>query len=305
MPKDFLKLSDHTPEDIRWLVEETLRTKRAGRSEKPLAGKSLGMIFTKSSTRTRIGFEVGMYQLGGYATTLRPDEIQLTRGESLRDTAQVLSRFLDGLVVRTYSQEELEELAAHATIPIINALTDKYHPCQAIADYATMLEVKGTLKGLKVAYIGDGNNVANSLLMGGAMLGVDVALATPKNYAPPQDVLKTAAGFAAQSGARIDLTENPLNAARHANFVYTDVWVSMGQEGEENIRRKEFKGFIIDDALMKEAKPDCKAMHCLPAHRGEEISASVMDGPASIVFDQAENKMHAQKAILKKFLGGK
>jgi ornithine carbamoyltransferase len=303
MPKDFLKLSDHTPETIQRLVEETLRLKRVGGSEKPLAGKAIGLIFTKSSTRTRTAFEVGMYQLGGYAILLRPDEIQITRGESLHDTARVMSRYLDGLVVRTYSHDEMEELALHASIPVINALTDKYHPCQAIADYATLLEVKGKLKGLKLAYIGDGNNVANSLLIGGAMLGVNVTIAAPKDYMPPKDVIAAAVSYADKSGARIDITENPQSAAKGADALYTDVWVSMGQEAETKRRQKDFAGFIVDDRLLGAAKPDCKVLHCLPAHRGEEISASVIDGPASVVFDQAENKLHAQKAILKMCLG--
>jgi len=303
MPKDFLKLSDHTPETIQRLVEETLRLKRVGRGEKPLAGKAIGLIFTKSSTRTRTAFEVGMYQLGGYAILLRPDEIQITRGESLHDTARVMSRYLDGLVVRTYSHDEMEELALHASIPVINALTDKYHPCQAIADYATLLEVKGKLKGLKLAYIGDGNNVANSLLIGGAMLGVNVTIAAPKDYMPPKDVIDAAVSYADKSGARIDITENPQSAAKGADALYTDVWVSMGQEAETKRRQKDFAGFIVDDRLLGAAKPDCKVLHCLPAHRGEEISASVIDGPASVVFDQAENKLHAQKAILKMCLG--
>ncbi len=303
MRKNFLKLSDHTPKAVLQLVEETLRLKGVGRGEKPLAGKSIGLIFAKSSTRTRTAFEVGMFQMGGYAILLRPDEIQLTRGESLHDTAKVMSRYLDGLVVRTYSHEELEELALHSSIPVINALTDKYHPCQAIADYATLLEVKGKLKGLKLAYIGDGNNVANSLFIGGAMLGVDVTLATPKNYMPPQDVIDTAIAIANETGARLNITENPQNAAKGADALYTDVWVSMGQEAEAKLRQEEFKGFIIDDRLLGLAKPDCKVLHCLPAHRGEEISASVIDGPASVVFDQAENKLHAQKAILKMCLG--
>jgi ornithine carbamoyltransferase len=303
VPKHFLKLSDHSPETLLKLVKEAVRLKRKGDKGKPLNGKTVALFFEKSSTRTRVAFQTGVFQMGGYSMMLRSDEIQLGRGESVRDTAKVLSRYLDAIVIRTYKHEQVEEFAGYSSIPVINALTDKYHPCQAVADFATLLDVKGGLDGLKIAYIGDGNNVANSLLTGAAMLGVDIALATPTKYRPAEDVLDLARVFTRKSGSRITLTTSPEEAAAGADALYTDVWVSMGQESEVKKRRRDFAGFIIDAGLLKRAKRDCKVMHCLPAHRGEEISAEVMDGPASIVFDQAEYKLHAQKAILKMCVG--
>ncbi|MBI5637921.1 MAG: ornithine carbamoyltransferase [Nitrospinae bacterium] len=303
MHKDFLKLSDHTPETVRHLVNEAVKMKKKPDGKKPLTGKTIGLIFTKSSTRTRTAFEAGMYQLGGHVVNLRPDEIQLTRGETHHDTAKVMSRYLDGLVVRTFAQDDVEALAQYASIPVINALTDKYHPCQAIADYATLLDNKKTLKGLTLAYIGDGNNVAHSLILGGALLGVSVAVATPKNYRPAEDVWKTALDIAKKTGAKLTLTGKPAEAAKNADALYTDVWVSMGQEAETKKRRNDFAGYIIDQALLKKAASGCIVMHCLPAHRGEEIAADVIDGPQSVVFDQAEYKLHAQKAVLKLFVG--
>ena len=305
MRKDFLKLSDHTPETIRHLVNDAVRMKKKPDAKNPLAGKVIGLIFTKSSTRTRTAFEAGMYQLGGQVVNLRPDEIQLTRGETLHDTAKVMSRYLDGLVVRTFAQDDVEALAQYASIPVINALTDKYHPCQAIADFATLLAHRKTLKGQTLAYIGDGNNVAHSLILGGAILGVSIAVATPKNYRPTSDVWRAALEIAKKTGAKLTLTDKPAEAAQKADALYTDVWVSMGQEAETKKRRKDFAGYIIDKALLKKAAPDCIVMHCLPAHRGEEIAAEVIDGPQSVVFDQAEFKLHAQKAVLKLFVGDK
>ena len=303
MSTNFLKLSDFSSNDLIKLIAETLRLKKAGAEEKPLEGKSIGMIFTKSSTRTRIGFELGMYQLGGYALQLRSDEIQLGRGESLEDTAKIMSRYLDGLVIRTDEHKTVEALANAASIPIINALTDKYHPCQAVADYATLIENKKTLKNIKLAYVGDGNNVAHSLLTGAALLGIEICIASPEGYEPDKDVFAIAEKIGGATGAQLTITNDPKEAANKADAVYTDVWVSMGQESEAVSRREAFKGYYVDDALMKLAKPDCVVMHCLPAHRGEEIAASVIDGPQSIVFDQAENKLHAQKAVLKMVLG--
>lgn len=304
MSADFLKLSDCGSNDLQHLIKETLRLKNTTSDEKPLKGKSIGMIFTKSSTRTRIGFELGMYQLGGYAMQLRSDEIQLGRGESLEDTAKIMSRYLDGLTVRTDEHKMVEDLAEAASIPIINALTDKYHPCQAVADYATLLEHKKSLENIKLAYVGDGNNVAHSLITGAALLGIEACIASPEGYGPDSDVIATAREIGGATGAKLTLTDDPKVAADSADAVYTDVWVSMGQENEAVSRREAFNGYYIDDNLMKLAKKDCVAMHCLPAHRGEEIAASVIDGPQSIVFDQAENKLHAQKAILKMVLGG-
>ena len=304
MPTNFLKLSDFNSNDMKRLIKDTLLLKMKDSKEKPLAGKSIGMIFTKSSTRTRIGFELGMYQLGGYALQLRSDEIQLGRGESLEDTAKIISRYLDGLVIRTDEHKMVEDLAEAASIPVINALTDMYHPCQAVADYATLVENKKTLKNIKLAYIGDGNNVAHSLITGAALLGIEICVATPEGYGPHKDVVAKAEEIGSTTGAQLTLTNDPKEAANEADAVYTDVWVSMGQESEAVSRREAFNGYYVDDSLMKLAKPDCVVMHCLPAHRGEEIAASVIDGPQSIVFDQAENKLHAQKAILKMVLGG-
>jgi len=304
MPRNFLTLENFSAEELRKLLEETLRLKNGSASEKPLAGKTIGMIFTKSSTRTRTGFEVGMYQLGGYAMLLRPDEIQLGRGESLADTAKIMSRYLDGMVVRTYEQGDLEELAEHAGIPVINALTNMCNPCQAVADYATLLEKKGSLKNIKLAYVGDGNNVAHSLITGGALLGVDVKVATPAGYVPGEAVVSKAKSFLQESGGSLTLFNDPEKAVEGADAIYTDVWVSMGHETEEEKRNKDFAGYIVDEKLLESAKPDCVVMHCLPAYRGREITASVLDGTQSIVLDQAENKLHAQKAILKMALGG-
>jgi ornithine carbamoyltransferase len=299
----FLKLSDHSPQTILKLVREAVRIRRKGLKGKPLNGKTVALFFEKSSTRTRVAFQTGIYQMGGFSMMLRPDEIQLGRGESHRDTAKVLSRYLDAVVIRTHKHEQLVDFAEYSSIPVINALTDEYHPCQAIADFATLLDVKGRLKGLKVGYVGDGNNVANSLLTGAAMLGVDVALATPEGYRPSDEVMALAVMFARTTGAKISLTSSPEEAAAGADALYTDVWVSMGQESEAERRKRDFAGYIVDAKLLKSAKRDCKVMHCLPAHRGEEISAEVMDGPASIIFEQAEYKLHAQKAVLKMFLG--
>ena len=302
--QDFLKLDDCSSEQLKKLIEVTLVMKRSASTEKSLQGKSIGMIFTKSSTRTRIGFELGMYQLGGYAMQLRSDEIQMGRGESLADTAKILSRYLDGLAVRVDDHAIIEELADAASIPVINALTDKYHPCQGVADYATLLETKGSLEQIKLAYVGDGNNVAHSLLIGAALLGVEATFATPVGYSLAEDVVAKAGEIMKATGAKLSFTNDPKEAADGADALYTDVWVSMGQESETAKRKEAFKRFCIDEELLKIAKPDCVVMHCLPAHRGEEITGSVMDGPQSIVFEQAENKLHAQKAILKLVLGG-
>ncbi|MBI3793545.1 MAG: ornithine carbamoyltransferase [Nitrospinae bacterium] len=304
MPEHFLKISDHSPEALLKLVQEAVRLKKKGDKSKPLAGKTVALYFAKSSTRTRVAFQAGIFQMGGFSMLLRKDELQLGRGESHHDTAKVLSRYVDALIVRTYGHEELEEFAGFSSIPVINALTDKYHPCQAVADYAVLLDKKKGLKGLRLAYVGDGNNVANSLMLGGAMLGVNVAVATPKGYAPPEDVVETARRLAKKSGVKITLTHSPEDAAKGADALYTDVWASMGHESQIKKRKKDFAGFMVDAKLLRKAKPGCSVMHCLPAHRGEEISSEVMDCPASIVFDQAEYKLHAQKAILKMCMGG-
>ncbi len=303
MPKHFLTLGDLTPAEVESLVNEALRLKKSPSDEKPLEGKSVAILFAKSSTRTRLAFEVGIYQLGGFPIFLDHATLQVGRGETLADTARVMSRYVDGLVVRTYEQSVLTELAEAASIPVINALTNSYHPTQAVADFATLLEKKGSLKGLKLAYVGDGNNVAHSLLLGGAMLGVDVHLAAPEGFEPDGAVVEKAKSFSAESGGSITITESPEEAVRSADAVYTDVWVSMGQEEETEKRRKAFGGFIVDEAKLKLAKQDCLVMHCLPAHRGEEISAGALDGKQSVVWDQAEYKLHAQKAVLKMVMG--
>ncbi len=303
MQKDFLSLEDLTPEELKGLLDETVKMKYHPAANKPLEGKSIALIFNKSSTRTRIGFEVGMFQLGGYAIMLREDETQIGRGESIYDTARVLSRYVDGLVLRTFDQKEMEEFAQAAAIPVINALTDKSHPCQAVTDYATILDKKDAIKGIRLTYIGDGNNVAHSLMMGGAMLGVDVTIVTPEKYRPDSKIVSDAKKYLKESGGKISISGNPQKAAKGADVIYTDVWASMGQEKEAKKRKKDFAGFTVDKDLLKLAKPDCLVMHCLPAKRGEEITAEVMDGTHSVVFDQAEYKLHAQKAILNMVLG--
>jgi len=303
MPKNFLRLEDHTPQTFKSLIDSTLAFKRGEDNSKPLAGKNIGLIFTKSSTRTRIAFEVGVNQLGGNAIFLSPEDIQLGRGESLADTSKVMARYLDGLVVRTFEQRDVIDIATNSGIPVINALTDKYHPCQAVADYATLLEKRGDFKHQKLAYIGDGNNVAHSLIVGGAMLGVEVSIASPKGYWADDDVVDNALQLSKESGAIITIDSDPKVATKNADAVYTDVWASMGQEDETTERKNAFEGFSVTQELIALAKDDCVIMHCLPAHRGEEIEGSVLDGEHSIVWDQAENKLHAQKAVLKMVMG--
>jgi ornithine carbamoyltransferase len=267
--------------------------------ERPLTGKTLALIFTKSSTRTRVSFEVGMVQLGGYALFLSARDMQLGRGEPIADTARVLSRYVDGIMIRTYSHEEIEELARYASVPVINGLTDLLHPCQVLADLFTVQEALGTWEGKVVAWIGDGNNVANSWLHAAGLLGFELRLACPEGYEPNREIFEWA-----KRSATVTMFEDPEEAARGAHVVNTDVWASMGQEGEADARRLAFKGFTVDEALMKAAHPDAIFLHCLPAHRGEEVTAAVMDGPQSRVFDQAENRLHVQKALLAKLMSG-
>ncbi|WP_435167077.1 ornithine carbamoyltransferase [Paenibacillus glycanilyticus] len=299
--RDFLMLLDYTPEEIRYLIDLAIDLKKkqkAGEIYQPLKGKTLGMIFEKSSTRTRVSFEVGIYQLGGQGLFLSGNDLQIGRGEPILDTAQVLSRYLDGIMIRTFAHRNVVELARGATIPVINGLTDLSHPCQALADYQTILEHKGRLEGLKLAYIGDGNNVVHSLMMGAAKLGVDISIATPEGYEPDADLLKQSIDNAKETGARIHLCRDPKEAIADADVVYSDVWASMGQESEQKERELAFANFQVNEALAKYAKKDYLFMHCLPAHRGEEVSEGVIDGPNSIIFDQAENRLHAQKAIM-------
>jgi ornithine carbamoyltransferase len=271
---------------------------RSGVSHRVLEGKSLGMIFKKASTRTRVSFEVGIWQLGGYGLFLSAGDIQMSRGESVSDTAEVLSRYLDGIMIRTYSHDEVVQLAASASVPVINGLTDLLHPCQALADLFTAFEKRGNLSGLKLAFIGDGNNVAHSLLLAASKLGVSVSVASPPGYEPQSFILDQAVSYAADAGARIEVIHSPIEAARDADIVYTDVWASMGQELERVQREKSFAGYQVNRELMAAAKPDALVMHCLPAHRGEEITDEVIDGPNSVVLDEAENRLHVQKAIM-------
>ncbi|MGO4110604.1 ornithine carbamoyltransferase [Paenibacillus sp. YAF4_2] len=299
--RDFLMLVDYTPEEIRYLIDLAIDLKKkqkAGDVYQPLKGKTLGMIFEKSSTRTRVSFEVGIYQLGGQGLFLSGNDLQIGRGEPILDTAQVLSRYLDGIMIRTFAHRTVVELARGATIPVINGLTDLSHPCQALADYQTILEHKGRLQGLKLAYIGDGNNVVHSLMMGAAKLGVDISIATPEGYEPDPDLVQQSIDHAKETGARIHLCHDPKEAVDNADVIYSDVWASMGQEAEQKERELAFAGYQVNEALAKYAKKDYLFMHCLPAHRGEEVSEGVIDGPNSIIFDQAENRLHAQKAIM-------
>jgi ornithine carbamoyltransferase len=299
--RDFIELLDYTPEEIRYLLDlaiELKRKQKAGEVYQPLKGKTLGMIFEKSSTRTRVSFEVGMYQLGGHALFLSRNDIQMGRGETIRDTAQVMSRYLDGMIIRTFGHRNVVELARNSTIPVINALSDQSHPCQVMADYQTVLEKKGRLEGLKVAYIGDGNNMAHSLMIGASKLGMHFASASPEGYEPDPEIVRLTKEIAADTGSRIDILRDPREAIENADVVYTDVWASMGFEEEQKVREKAFANYQVNEELVKYAKADYLFMHCLPAHRGEEVSEGVIDGPNSVIFDEAENRLHAQKAIM-------
>lgn len=299
--RDFLALVDYTVEEIEYLLQLAIELKRKQKSGVPhalLQGKTLGMIFEKSSTRTRVSFEVGMYQLGGSALFLSKNDIQLGRGETVWDTAQVMSRYLDGIMIRTFGHDKVVDLARGATVPVINGLTDLFHPCQALADYQTVLEKKGTLRGLKVAYIGDGNNMSHSLMIGAGKLGMDFAIAAPEGYGPDSEVVQMSQENANQTGAKLLICTDPREAVENADVVYTDVWASMGFEAEQKEREIAFKHFQVNETLVRHAKKDYLFMHCLPAHRGEEVSEGVIDGAHSIIFDQAENRLHAQKAVM-------
>ncbi|MBR6709071.1 MAG: ornithine carbamoyltransferase [Clostridia bacterium] len=298
--KHLLKLSDLTGDeilDILNLADQLKYEQHNGIPHPHLAGKTLGMIFTKSSTRTRVSFEVGMYQLGGQALFLSGSDIQLGRGEPIRDTARVLSRYLDGIMIRTYKQSDVEELAEYGSIPIINGLTDFCHPCQVLADLMTIREHKGSFKGLKLCFIGDGNNMANSLIAGCIRLGVQVAIGCPDGYRPDESIM--AEGFA--SGL-LTVTSDIKEAARDADVLYTDVWASMGQEAEAAERQRIFADYQINAELMSVAHPDAMVLHCLPAHRGEEITEEVLEAHANEIFDEAENRLHAQKAVMVKLM---
>ncbi len=285
-------------EEILKLSEKLKRQQKEGIQHHILKGKTLGMIFTKSSTRTRVSFEVGMYQLGGYPLFLSANDIQLGRGETIYDTAQVLSRYIDGIMIRTFKHSDVEELAKYGSVPVINGLTDLMHPCQILADLFTVYEHKGTLKGLKLAYVGDGNNVANSLLHGCAKVGMDIAVAAPKGYECDKTIIAEAKEAAKASGSQVILTEDPVEAIRNADVVYTDTWVSMGQEAEKEQRIKTFLPYQVNGELFSKANEDAVFLHCLPAYRGYEVTEDVIDGPQSLIFDEAENRMHVQKAIM-------
>ena len=298
MKKDLLKLLDLSKEEITEILniaDQLKYEKKHGIAQKHLEGKTLAMIFEKNSTRTRVSFEAGMFQLGGHALFLSGKESQIGRGEPVEDTARVLSRYCDGIMIRTFGQEEVEQLAQYASIPVINGLTDFCHPCQVLADLLTVREHKAVLEGLKLCYIGDGNNMANSLIVGGLKMGMEVAAACPEGYDPDPQVLAFAKSGPAH---RFTLCRTPQEAAAGADVVFTDVWASMGQEEEKAVREKAFQGFCVDAGLMALANPGCMVQHCLPAHRGEEIAADVFEAHAQEIFDEAENRLHAQKAVM-------
>lgn len=292
-----MDLSQNEINEILNLADQLKYEKKNGIEHHLLKGKTLGMIFQKSSTRTRVSFEVGMYDLGGSALFLSSNDLQIGRGEPVEDTARVLSGYLDGIMIRTFEQSEVETLAKYGSIPIINGLTDYCHPCQVLADLMSIREVKGAIKGNKLCYIGDGNNMANSLIVGGIKMGMSVSIACPDNYQPDADIMK----WASENGD-FECTSDVLAAAKDADVLYTDVWASMGQEGEAAIRRAAFKGYQINDEVMAVAKPDAMVLHCLPAHREEEITAKVFEAHADEIFNEAENRLHAQKAVLVKLL---
>jgi len=291
--RHFLAIPDFTCPELVALFELAERMKRGEYAEKPLTGKTLGMIFAKSSTRTRVSFEVGAFQLGGHALFLSARDIQLGRGEPIRDTARVLSRYLDGIMIRTFDHGDIVELARYSSVPVINGLTDLLHPCQVLADLLTVRESLGGWDGKVVAWVGDGNNMANSWINAAGTLGFELRLACPEKYAPNAEILRRN-----QAKARITLTTSPREAVRGAHVVTTDVWASMGQEEEQEIRVQAFQGYIVDGDLMRLAAPDAIFLHCLPAHRGEEVSEEVFEGPQSRVWDEAENRLHVQKALM-------
>ncbi len=304
--EDFLTLADLSRDDIFRLFECSASLKKEvkkGKFRKVLENKTLAMIFEKNSTRTRVSFETGMLQLGGHALFLSSNEIQLGRGETIADTAKVLSRYNDGIMIRTFAHDKVVELAKHADIPVVNGLTDSYHPCQALADYFTIFEREKDIAKVKLTYIGDGNNVANSLLMGAAILGTDITIACPKKFEPEMAIVEKAYKLAANSYSKIVITNDIDKAVEGADYIYTDVWVSMGQEKEAAKRKKIFSKYIVDTNLLNKTGKDTKVLHCLPAHRGEEITGEVMDGKQSIIFDQAENRLHCQKAVLCALMG--
>jgi ornithine carbamoyltransferase len=291
--RHFLAIPDFSRPELLALFDLAARMKGGDYTERPLAGKTLGMVFAKSSTRTRVSFEVGAYQLGGHALFLSARDIQLGRGEPIRDTARVLSRYLDGIMIRTFDHADVEELASFASIPVINGLTDLLHPCQVLADLLTVRESLGGWEGRIVAWIGDGNNMANSWINAAGTLGFELRLACPSGYTPDDEILRRN-----QATATVVLTDDPREAARGAHVVTTDVWASMGQEEEQAVRARAFQGYVVDEPLMRLADPSAIFLHCLPAHRGEEVTEAVFEGPRSRVWDEAENRLHVQKALM-------
>jgi ornithine carbamoyltransferase len=305
--KDFLTIGEFQTAELLYLLEEAQELKKLQKQGTPhpfLSGKVLGMLFEKSSTRTRVSFEVGMLQLGGHAIFLSPRDIQLGRGESIHDTAKVLSRYLDALMIRTFSHESIQEFAYHADVPIVNGLTDPHHPVQIMADLQTIIECKGKLDGLKLCYVGDGNNnITHSLIEAAAKVGMHISVASPEKYKPNQEIVAKSMEEAKLTGSTISILTDPVEAIKDADVVVTDVWTSMGMEAEAQERIQAFKSYQVNTELCSYAKSDYIFMHCLPAHRGEEVTADIIDGPHSVVFDEAENRLHAQKAILKAVIG--
>ncbi|MDD1657010.1 MAG: ornithine carbamoyltransferase [Methanomicrobiales archaeon] len=302
MTRDLLSIRDLGADDLRWVLDEAARLKGLRKQGVPhplLTGKSLGMIFEKSSTRTRVSFEVGMYELGGHALFLNPRDLQLGRGEEIRDTARVLSRYVHGVMIRAYRHTTLEEYARFSDVPIVNGLSDREHPCQVLADLLTLRERFGSLDGIRVAWVGDGNNVCHSLVLSAALSGIRVAVATPRGYRPDPGIVAAAR----EGGGKVTLTTDPAKAVKDADAVYTDVWVSMGEEEERAKRLRAFQGYAITEELLSSAADRAIVLHCLPAHRGEEITGEVLEGSRSAVWDQAENRLHAQKALLVRLLG--
>jgi ornithine carbamoyltransferase len=297
--RDFLAIPDFSAEELHRLFDLADTMSQGRYMKKPLAGKSLAMIFMKSSTRTRVSFEVGTWQLGGHALFLSPRDVQLGRGEPIADTARVLSRYVDGIMIRTFAHAEIEELAQYADVPVINGLTDWLHPCQVLADLLTVRQHLGGWEGKRIAWIGDGNNMANSWINAAYRLGFELVLACPQGYDPDPKLVERA-----RSKAKVTVVRDPKEAAEGAHVINTDVWASMGQEEEQAVRAKAFRGFIVDPALMKRAAPDAIFLHCLPAHRGEEVEAEVIEGKQSRVWDEAGNRLHVQKAIMAVLMGG-
>jgi ornithine carbamoyltransferase len=296
MKRDFLTLRDLSSEEIGLILKRAIEFKAGKDANKcPLIGKSIGLLFEKASTRTRVSFEVGIYQLGAQTIYMNPKEIQIGRGETIHDTAKVLSRYLHAVVIRSFSHATITEFATHSSIPVINGLSDLHHPCQALADLMTILEKKGRLQGIRLVYIGDGNNVANSLIEAASLTGINLTIACPKGYEPAKGILEKIKNLPA---SEIKIMNDPEDAISGADAVYTDVWVSMGQEKEAKTRRQKFKKYQINSKILSNAKKNAIVLHCMPANRGEEITDKVIDGPQSVVFDQAENRLHTQKALL-------